>query len=288
MSQATFEPETQPEPAPPPQKSSRGCLYGCLFVVFSGIALLVCAGVGSYWWISNQVEKFTSATPAELPTVDYDPEELAELEKRVDTFTEAFDRGEIPPDDLVLTAEEINALIGKDEDMRGKVFVKIEDGQVSGDVSIPVPEVIPGGEGRYFNGSGSFEVSMNGGVLIVTMTDGEVNGERLPQEAIDALARENLAKGVYDNPDAAKTLRQFESVSIEDDKIILKVRREKETTDEAEADAGESTEETPAAEEASEAAPQASPDESPAAAPDDSPAAAPEESGSAPAETPTR
>jgi hypothetical protein len=97
-----FEPTSEPhEPVVQARSSSKGCLYGCLFVVVSGIALLVCAGVGGYWWVTGQVEKYTSTTPADLPTVEYTPEQIAELETRVNAFTEAIDQGETPDEDLV-------------------------------------------------------------------------------------------------------------------------------------------------------------------------------------------
>jgi hypothetical protein len=218
-------PETVPQPQPP--RKSRGCLYGCLFVLFSGIALLVCAGVGGYWWVSTQVQKYTSATPAELPSVELPAEQMSGLESRVNAFSDAIESGEAPPEDLVLTADEINALIGKQEQLRGKVFVRIKDGQVSGDLSIPT-DPIPGGKGRYFNGSASFNVSMEEGVLIVTLADAEVNGERVPPQAIEALSKENLAREAYKDAKTAEVLRRFESISVEDDKIILKVRQKKE------------------------------------------------------------
>lgn len=215
--------------AAPPEieapKQSRGCLYGCIFVVVGGLAMLMCAGIGGYWFVSSQVTKYTSPEPMKLPTVELSAEQMADLEKRVDSFTEALDKGETPSEDLVLTADEINALIGKEKELKGKVFVRIEDGQISGDVSFPV-DFLPGGKGRFFNGKATVDVSMDHGILIVIMTEAEVNGEKLPQDFIDAMAKQNLAKDVYNDPDAAKVLRNFDSVAIEGDKLILKVRRD--------------------------------------------------------------
>ena len=113
--------------------------------------------------------------------------------------------------------------------------MKITDGKVSGDVSIPM-DAIPGGKGRYFNGSASFNVSMENGVLIVTLADAEVNGEPVPQRVIDGMAKENLAKDLYKDPKNAEFMRRVDSVRVEDDKIILKLRPEEAKTDNNDAD----------------------------------------------------
>jgi len=223
------------DPAVPPQhppdyepRKSRGCLYGCLSIAGAAVALTLCAGIGGYWLVTSQVKKYTSETPVDLPVVEYTEEQIDSLETRIENFTDAMDAGQTPDQDLELTAEEINALIGNDEDLRGRVFVRIANGEVSGDVSIPA-DFVPGGKGRYFNGSATVDVSMEGGVLIVTLVDADVNGKKLPDEITDALANENLAKEVYKNKEHAEVLRKFEKISVEGDKILLKVRRPEET-----------------------------------------------------------
>ncbi len=221
------EPYASPDQAPadPSNGILRGCLFGCLFLIISGAALMICAGVGTYWFVSGQVEKYTSTTPAEFPSVEYSEAELTALRSRLDSFGEALDQDQTPGEDLVLTAKEINILIADDDQLRGKLFVRIDDGKLTGDVSIPT-DPIPGGKGRYFNGSATLEVSMVAGDIFVTLVDAEVNGEPLPRSFIDAMSEQNLAKDVYNNPDLRKSLRRFESISIEDDKIVLKVRRD--------------------------------------------------------------
>ena len=120
---------------------------------------------------------------------------------------------------------EINALISKEEDLRGRVYVTIDDGHVAGQVSIPL-DAIPGGKGRYFNASANFAVALTNGVLIVTLEDAEVKGEMVPQHVIDGMKRENLAKDLYKDPEVAETLGRIESLTLEGDKIILKPRVE--------------------------------------------------------------
>lgn len=210
---------------PPTQNSNKGCLWGCLIAGGLIVAAVLCAGFGLYFFLTGQVEKYSSPTPVELPSVEYTDEEMAALESRIQTFREKLDAGETPEEDLELTADDINAMINANKDLKGKAFVDIEDDQVKGKVSIPL-DGVPGGSGRYFNGSASFNVSMEGGVLIVTVDQAEVKGEPVPEQFLAPLRQENLAKDIYKDPENAKFMRQFEDIRIEDNKILLRVKRD--------------------------------------------------------------
>ncbi|MCG8650237.1 MAG: hypothetical protein MI861_10405 [Pirellulales bacterium] len=233
-----YEPQTQVAE----QQSSRGCLYGCIAVVVLGILCIACLAGGIYYVFTGQVKKYTSETPSEIPTVELSAAELEELKNRLETFRTALDEGQ-SADELVLTADEINALINENEQLRGRAFVRIENGQVSGEISIPTDR-IPGGEGRYFNASGTFDVSLENGILVVTLTEAEVKGEAVPDEIMEAFRRENLAKEVYNDPKNAEMIRRFESVRIEEDKIVFKLRQPEEgtSTDKPDTSEGESSE----------------------------------------------
>jgi hypothetical protein len=259
------------------KSSSSCCLYGCLGVFLLTAIVVVGGGFGAYWWFTAQVKRYTADAPANLPVVELSDEELAAIQARIDAFKETIEAGDTP-EDLVLTAQELNALITQDEDMRGKVFVRIADGEVSGDVSIPT-DFLPGGKGRFFNASATFEVSLENGVLIVTLQDAEVKGEKLPQQFIDGMGQENLAKDAYKDPEVAATLRRIESISIENDKIVLKPRVAKSEGEVVEEGAGEGQ---PATDDS--ALPKESP-ESPSNEPPETEAVTPEEAKApAPAE----
>jgi hypothetical protein len=206
--------------APPEKKFPWGCLLGgCATIFLVGILAVVGSGIFGYYFVKGQVTKYTSDTPKELPTVEYPPEKVQEVTKRFETFKTTLEKGE-KPEKLVLTADDINALISQNEQLRGKVFVRIENGKVSADVSLPT-DAFPLGKGRFFNGSVSANASLENGVLIVTLADAEVNGEKVPEEFMGPMRKENLAKDMYKDPDVAKRLGQFESLVIEGDQIIL-------------------------------------------------------------------
>lgn len=104
------------------------------------------------------------------------------------------------------------------------MIVRIADGQVTGDISVPVDSLVPGSTGRFFNGSGTFDVSLEDGILMVRLVSARVNDEPLPDVFLDHLKKENLAKEVYKDEANAKIIRRFESVRVEDDKIIAKLK----------------------------------------------------------------
>ena len=197
-----------------------GCLIGgCLTVV---LVMMIGTGVVAYTGYSYymaQLNKYTSPVPAEIPKVESSKEEAEAFQKRIDDFKSALDRNE-SPEPLVLTSEEINALINNNDDLKGKLFVTIAEGEISAQASIPT-DIVPGGKGRYLNGRVSLKASLENGVLIVTLDDAEVNGEPLPAEFIATIRKENLAKDAYKDPKSAEFLRKFERITIENDKMIL-------------------------------------------------------------------
>ena len=226
------------------EKPSRGCLYGCLAVGALILGTFICGGFAIYFFIAGQVKNYTAETPMELPSVEYSSEQLEELHARIDTVKNAVEEA-APSEDLVLTAEEINALINEEEKMKGRAHVDIKDGLVVGDISFPT-DGIPGGKGRYFNASADFDVKLERGVLIVTLANAEVKGKPVPDEFMEAMRQENLAKDLYKDPKNAEMISRFESIEIVDDKIILKLKRDEE--DDAAESGDESAEDATAAE----------------------------------------
>lgn len=207
-----------------PQRSGCGCwAWGCFgLFLFALIGFAAIGGV-SYWWLTSQVVKYTSEAPQELPTVEYSEEDLETLEERLEEFADKIKSDEAT-EDLVLSADDLNALINSDDDLRGRLFIHIRNGQVGGDVSIPTDRV-PGGKGRYFNASATFNVSMENGLLMVTLDDAEVRGEKISDRFLQAFRGENLAKDLYKNPETAAVLKRLDRVIVEDDQIVLRVRR---------------------------------------------------------------
>lgn len=206
----------------PPRKSRFGCfMWGCLSVLIAGVLLCGVVGGGGYWWIRTQVQKYTVVEGLDLPVIQIDEEELLALDQRVEQFQESLDQESAEGFELVLTADELNALIQKNEQLRGRVFVEIADGKISGQISIPT-DGLPGGKGRFLNAAATAEASFSNGKLVVRLVDAEVRGEKVPDVVMQALAKENIAEEFTKDPDAAEFLRGIESMEIVEDRIVLR------------------------------------------------------------------
>jgi hypothetical protein len=79
-------------------------------------------------------------------------------------------------------------------------------------------------KGRYLNGEADLKASFDNGILIVTLDSLEVNGKHLPDEIMNGLRQQNLAKDAYKDPKNAEMLRKVDSMTIKDGKIIIRVR----------------------------------------------------------------
>lgn len=216
-----------PDPtSPPPIRKGRGCLfYGCLTCV----VLLLLAGLLAFIvvrFVKSQVNAYTDAAPMTLPKVEMADEEFKALEQRAKTFGEAMADGKAA-EPLILTEWEINALIGKAanaKELADKVYVAVTNSEIKGQVSIPLSGLGWLGNGRYLNGEATFNVSLENGVLIVTAREIQVKGKRLPESFMKRLRHENLAKEAYKNPKNAEAIRKFESIQVEDSRVIIKAR----------------------------------------------------------------
>ncbi len=218
------ESQLNPNFVKPSKQFPWGCLLGgCATVFLLMIGLAIGTTIAGIYFYKGQVAKYTSETPKELPTIEYSPEEVKEITNRIETFKKTIEKGDVPPP-MILTSDDINAMISQNKDLQGRVFVRIDSGEVTADVSIPM-DAFPGAKGRFFNGSVTADVSLDNGVLIVTLADAEVNGQGVPPQLIDAMSKENLAKDLYKDPEIAKTLSKFESLVIDDEKIILTPKR---------------------------------------------------------------
>jgi hypothetical protein len=188
---------------------------------------LILMAVGAFFGyrlVSKLVDEYTSTTPRELPKVEMPAEERQAIKDRVESFRKAVEAG-TPTEPLVLTSDDLNGLIDDNPDLKGKFYVKIAGDQVKGEVSLPLERIgLSLVKGRYLNGEADFKASLSDGVLFVTLDSIEVNGQKPPENIMEGIRKENLAKDAYKDEKNASLMRKLESLEIKDGKIILKVR----------------------------------------------------------------
>jgi hypothetical protein len=233
---ATHDPEFYESPkfSPEPDElrpRQRGCFfYGCVIASVLTVLLIIALALGAfvfYRFLSRTVEQYTSPTPRELPKVQITEDHRKEVVDRFQAFREGVKDG-TASEPLVLTGDDLNALVEDTPELKGKVFFSVEGEKIKGQVSIPLSNIagmdIGMLRGRYLNGEAEFKASLSNGILIVVLDSLEVNGQHLPDEAMANLRQQNLAKDATKDPKNAETIRHLESIEIQDGKIIIKPR----------------------------------------------------------------
>lgn len=214
----------------PPQPTKRhGCFfYGCLTTVVLGLigAIVVVLFVANLPKLLNRMAVgYTDSAPTQLERVEVSPAELKILQERVATFQQALQDGKTSQE-LVLTAHDINALIGNDpalKELKDKLVVSIETNTIKGQVSWPLEDLGPLKlKGRYLNGEVAFRVSLEAGRLGVFITDVKVKGQPLPGLLTGKFTEQNLAEEVQKDRKSAAQIEKFDSIKIEDGKITVR------------------------------------------------------------------
>jgi hypothetical protein len=220
-----------------PPKPRRGCFfYGCI----SGLVLLLILAIGGLLAVHYAKKKvtaliaeYTDSQPATLPTAQISAADLDQLKQRFAAFDQAVRAGQpVPP--LTLTANEINALVasGKDQQwLKGKVYVSFDGDRLKGEMSIPLNDI--GWKmfrNRYLNGSGTFKLALQKGVLFVAPQTIVVKGKPVPEMYMQGLRNANFAAALTNQPDAMAVVQHLKDIEVKDGKLIV---TPKETTEAA-------------------------------------------------------
>jgi hypothetical protein len=174
------------EPPPtPPQKKGIGCFAkGCLFAVVLGILFLLAVGGAGYFFFLGQTK------PAALPVTTLAPEQLSDVEERIDQYKSTPAQPEpssaAEPEakrELRLTSAEINGLIAANPRARGLAYVTMSGNTATVRLSIPAT-LLPGLPQGHLNGT--FTITSNGPTPLeeVQISKIEANGMPLPSEVL--------------------------------------------------------------------------------------------------------
>ena len=232
---ATHDPEFYESPkfSPEPDElrpRQRGCFfYGCVIASVLIVLLILALAVGSLPGLSRHqpnrrgIHGDGPARIAQTANLRRRAKERGRIASR--RSSEAVKEG-TATEPLILTGEDLNALVEDTPELKGRVYFTIEEGKIKGQVSIPLSTFMDIGmtRGRYLNGEAEFKASLSDGVLVVTLDSIEVNGKRPPEEAMSNIRQQNLAKDAYKDPDNAEMIRRFESIEIKDGKLIITPR----------------------------------------------------------------
>lgn len=213
-------------PLPKSSSNATGCIIGCAIVFVVGLlgtTLLLFMG---FKLAQSKLSTITEEVPRELPALDLEPAERQASEEKLAAFRTAMETGG-EPREFSFTGDDLNVMI-RDSDV-GEVFgdsiyVTIANGEVRGEVSFNLGEFIPLLDGRYMNGSATFNVFTEGGRLHVYMASFQYKGEAASQEVMDGLSNQDFAAELADDPEFKRWVEKIESIQVEGDTMTVKLR----------------------------------------------------------------
>jgi len=208
-----------------PTKTGRGCLFYGGIAATVLILLIIAGAIVGLRQAKKMLGDFTDSAPRALPTVDVSPEQTAELRKRVENFRNDV-RAARSPAPLSLSADEINKLIATDPDLaplKGTLYVAaIEGDHIKVQISAPLDQLgLPIFRGRYLNGDGTFTISLRGGLLYLKALEIFVRGKPIPENYMQVIHGQNLAKPLNENPRVSVALDKLKSIELKDGKLVI-------------------------------------------------------------------
>ena len=176
--------------------------------------------------IVRTIESYTDIEVRPVPPAAFTETETKALDDRVDTFLDDV-KSARALEPLTLSAAELNALIqdGDKDPSDGTLFVRIRDGEIEADLSLPTDEFAVGPldalKGRYLTGTAKLHLGISGDALDVRLLSFNVKGEPLPGWVINRLNGRSLAKAALDDPKARDVIRNLDRIDILDGKLVL-------------------------------------------------------------------
>jgi hypothetical protein len=213
---------------PPPREKKSGCFgKGCLLIIAFLILLLIAFAIGFY----------VGTKPRHIPQVQTSDEEQKAVKERWDQFeaaTKTEPAAASPPvspnpevtpvaeasptpisaNRIELTANDINQLIARGRNTRGKAFVSIEDNVAHVQVTIPLDKV--GFRGRFLNGDFAVRPPPDRNPRNLQISQMSLNG--VPDGVVNSLLG---SRSVQSYVDEFATKYGVTSFTIEDNKVIL-------------------------------------------------------------------
>lgn len=200
-----------------------GCSIGCLTLLLIFGCLAFFLYFKSKELVSAVVDQYTSETPIVFEAPEAEQVTIDALVAEFDDFRDAMEQGaDTAP--LMLTGEEINLLIYHHPDweqMAGHTQVEIVGDQLTGQISLPLDEVMPLLKGRYVNGKATIRLELSESGLEAYIDSIEVANQAAPPEIITELQKENLLQETQHNPEFRQLMETLESIRIENGQLII-------------------------------------------------------------------
>jgi hypothetical protein len=193
-----------------------GCFArGCLILTVFFILLIAAFIAGTYMAVRYVRTEYLAQRGIELPVTTPTSDEQRAAMTRWQTFENHARAHE--PARLEMTADELNALIAAHPLLRGKAHVTIDNDAARLRTSIPLTNS-RWFAGRYINGECTVQASPTGDPAGVRITNIEVNGRSVPDEAMQWQYGPWSTRRFINDWNSDHSLKTFE---IRDGRVIL-------------------------------------------------------------------
>lgn len=174
----------------------RGCFfYGCLVLVILLVLGGGLVGAASYWGY-KRVAAYLEEKPRPLTTEPLGEAAYAALEKRVNNFKAAWEKGEAAQ--LTLTSPELNAVMTRvpataivSGAVSKDIVFSIPGNRIRVEASVPLKDLeLP--SSKYLNAAALFELGTRGGRPFLRIEEAEVKGMKPSPQTMEALGQSSL------------------------------------------------------------------------------------------------
>ena len=214
----------------PPRRTGFGCFArGCLTLLIFAIVLVIASFAGMYWGLHRHSALFYGSywmaktrsiaeAPAPVPEFSASDQQIQRVLERWQDFEQKTRAGQAA--EIELSADDVNALIATNEEMRGKVFASIEGDQLELQASVPIGRFF-GRRGYYFNGDVTIQLQGAQPPHNPRFNRITINGEQVPTDFLNwkyrsRQLREYLAE--------QRNAYNVDTIEIGDGKLILRTR----------------------------------------------------------------
>lgn len=214
----------------PPHRKNLGCSgRGCLIFLIFAIVLAIACFAGMYWGLHRHSALFYGSywmaktrslaeAPTPVPEFNGSEQQIQVAEGRWQDFQQKTRAGQSA--EIELSADDINALIAANEDLRKKVFVSIDQDRLRLQMSVPIGEFF-GRPGYFFNGDVIIEPEGAQSLDGPRFSRVTINGEQAPTDFLNwKYGSRQLREYLIDQ----RNTYDIDTIEIRDGKAILRSR----------------------------------------------------------------
>lgn len=207
-------------------KKGRGCFfYGCLTLVAVVVIGLIAIFFSVRYFYKTVITKYTTTKPVAVEPVRLSTKEGDTVVQRIVDFTQSAQKGNAAGP-LELSSDELDYYVRTSPSVsmfKDSLHLGITNDQIHAQMSLPLGTMSPALNGRYFNGDATFSIALQGNELIITPSEIEMNGEKVPEKFMQQMrAQQNFRFGKNSNDQATDALvRSLSKIEIKDGKLKL-------------------------------------------------------------------